>query len=235
MTPVWLRSECLRPSLLMGSQENKQTCQVQIYFFQLHDHIFFPNNNVKNLTYTAHKVSSLRQPSQLTPFPRAPSDLFQCIYIHKCVLLVWRCVSSYVNTMLLYLSVLHLAFSTSVYSIASRRASPSPAPTASSHTPRPGPAVSPARLAPHLPRQPDRSGARLPDQRDRCCALQRSLGHVSARWGWGRSATPGGIRSAPAHVGWSSQEVSCEVWEKKERDTIMLWTDKCSVSAPNYI
>lgn len=57
------------------------------------------------------------------------------------------------------------------------------------------------RLAPHLPRQPTRSGARLLDKRDRCCALQQPLGHVPARQELGQSATPGGIYTAPAHVG----------------------------------
>ena len=88
-----------------------------------------------------HKVSSLHPPSPLTPFPKACQTISSA-FTHISWAL-WILLRKWDLTVLI---VLQLAFSTSPYSVANRRASPSPTPTVACHKART--AASPAGLAP---------------------------------------------------------------------------------------
>ena len=167
-----------------------------------------------------HQVSSLHPPSQLSPFPRALSDLFQCIYIHTCVLSLTLCIflRKYDLTILI---VLHLAFSTSLYSVANRRASPAPAPTAGSHAPLARRRL-PLGLRPHLwcqpaptrapPPAPARPLWRPPTGQKgplECAptvpgARPRQVRVGGGGGGVGGRCLPFRIHSAPVQVGWES-------------------------------
>ena len=165
------------------------------------------------------------QCTKSAPFIRPPSfllstelsDLFQCIYVHTCVLSLTLCIflRKYALTILI---VLHLAFF--YFAVFSCKPESFPIPSSNCRFSRPSGPASPARLAPPpvVPARPDSRPTSRASQTTLAPAY-RTKGTVAVRsnrpwgtsppgagrgWGVGGKCLPFRIHSAPLQVGWES-------------------------------